>query len=340
MKKNLDNYTIIKFGKNNEIKSTKKSFCPNKYLYISSFIILLLIIIFIFSKNYEKMIFENLEQFEPDVYNNIKKIIEENRCSIMWKNQKEFLNGIVRKFKPEKIIEIGVDRGGSSAIILNAIESFKNSHLYSIDISNSSNVGYCVNHYFSQFTMKWTLFKGNIASKFMDKIGKGIDMAFFDSSHFEPGEILDFLIVLPFLKEEAIILFHDIGNQINFSGEKGTRHEWVPYIIFNLIRGKKFYPSGDNILIQDIGAIKLEKNQNRFIYDYFRALGGQWEYFLNEEHINLTRDFIKKYYDELCLSIFDEAIKFNRYFVKNNPKINYYTSEAWENKYKFKIKNN
>ena len=33
------------------------------------------------------------------------------------------------------------------------------------------------------------------------------------------------------------------------------------------------------------------------------------------------RDLIKKYYDEICLSIFDEAIKFNRYFAKNN-KIN------------------
>ena len=39
------------------------------------------------------------------------------------------------------------------------------------------------------------------------------------------------------------------------AGEKDSRHEWVPYIIFNLIRGKKLYPSVDNILLQDIGAI-------------------------------------------------------------------------------------
>ena len=31
----------------------------------------------------------------------------------------------------------------------------------------------------------------------------------------------------------------------------------------------------------------LDKNQKRYFYDYFRALGGQWEYFLNENHINL-----------------------------------------------------
>ena len=120
---------------------------------------------------------------------------------------------------------------------------------------------------------------------------------------------------------------------MNFSGEKETRHEWAPYIIFNLVRGKKFYPSGDNVIKQDIGAIILEKNQNQYIYDYFRALGGQWEYFLNEEHINIMRDFIKKYYDNLCLSMFDEAIKYNRNFVKNNPNINYYNSRAWKQKY-------
>lgn len=177
----------------------------------------------------------------------------------MWKNHREFLNGIIRKFRPKKIIEIGVANGGSSIVMLNAIQNIQNSHLYSIDLLNKNIVGLCVYKYFSQFTNKWTLFKGNIAAKFIENIGKEIDMAFLDTSHFEPGEILDFLMVLPFLKEEAIVVFHDIGFQMNFSGEKGTRHEWAPYIIFNLVRGKKFYPSGDNVIKQDIGAIILEK---------------------------------------------------------------------------------
>ena len=88
---------------------------------------------------------------------------------------------------------------------------------------------------------KWTLFKGNIVAKFIENIGKEIELEMFDTSHFEPAEILDFLMILPFLKEEAIVILHDIGNQINFTGEKDSRHECAPYIIFNLIRGKKFY---------------------------------------------------------------------------------------------------
>lgn len=180
----------------------------------------------------------------------------------MWKNHRDFLNGIIRKFKPKNIVEIGVANGGSSEVILNAIQSIQNSHLNSIDLLNEGKVGRCIYKYFSQFTKKWTLFKGNITAKFIENIGKEIDMVFLDTSHFEPGEILDFLMVLLFLKEEAIVIFHDIGFQMNFSGEKETRHEWAPYIIFNLVRIKKFYPSWDNVIKQDIGEIILEKNQN------------------------------------------------------------------------------
>ena len=34
----------------------------------------------------------------------------------MWSNQPEFLNGIIRKFKPPKVLEVGINRGGSSII--------------------------------------------------------------------------------------------------------------------------------------------------------------------------------------------------------------------------------
>ena len=129
---------------------------------------------------------------------------------------------------------------------------------------------------------------------------------------------------MPFLKEEAIVIFHDIGNQITKAGQKNTRPNLAPYIIFNIIRGKKYYQFWKNILTKDIEAIKLEKNQFKYIHDYFRTLGRQWEYFLEENHIHLIRNFIKKYYDKDCSIMFEEAIKFNRKFVKNNPvKIRY-----------------
>jgi predicted O-methyltransferase YrrM len=48
----------------------------------------------------------------------------------MWNNQREFINGVVRRFRPKKIVEIGVAEGCASSIILNAIQDLEDSHLY------------------------------------------------------------------------------------------------------------------------------------------------------------------------------------------------------------------
>jgi hypothetical protein len=210
---------------------------------------------------------------------------------------------------------------------LNAIQDLNDSHLYSIDLSDSNLIGECVNRLFPNLLPKWTLYKGNIASRFMEDIGNDIDMVLIDSAHFEPGEILDFIIVLPFLSEEAIIVIHDIANQITATNNNlwiGKRNEWAPYIIFNSIRGKIYLPSGKNLLIHDIGAKKLEINQKKYFHDYFRVLGGQWQYFPKEEYIQEMYEYFKKYYDSDCLNIFNEAVNFNRKFVKKNPKNNLY----------------
>jgi len=262
-----------------------------------------------------------LDQYETNIFYQIKQKLIENHCSDMWANQREFLNGVIRKFLPKKILEIGVNRGGSSIIILNAIKDIKNSKLFSIDLFSDKIIGKCVKEYFPELSKKWQLFTGNIASEFMEKIGKNIDLVFIDSGHWEPGEILDFLMILPFLKENAIIIFHDIANQITVSK---VRDEWAPYIIFNGIRGKKILPSGNKILTHDIGAIILENNQKKYYHDYFRLLGGQWQYFPKEIYINSLKKHFKKYYDKECLFMFNEAVVFNREFVKNNPKKAFY----------------
>jgi predicted O-methyltransferase YrrM len=183
-----------------------------------------------------------LDKYETDIYNNIKNKIIGFPCIQMWDNQREFLNGVVRRFRPKKIVEIGVAEGCGSSIILNAIQDLIGSHLYSIDLSDSNLIGECTKKLFPNLLSKWTLYKGNIAAKYMEEIGSDIDMVIIDSAHFEPGEILDFIMVLPFVNEGAVIVIHDIANQITIARNNslwvGKRNEWAPYIIFNSIRGK------------------------------------------------------------------------------------------------------
>ena len=259
----------------------------HKINYITSIGIIFLLLLFF--ELYLNILFKNdskekiyFDTFEVYKLNEIKQKLSNTNCSQMWANQKEFLNGIIRKFKPKKIVELGVYSGGSSIIILNAIDDIKDSKLYSIDLDSGDFVGECVNKYFPEFNKNWKLFKGNISTEYIETIGNNIDFALIDTAHFEPGEIMDFLMILPFLKEEAIIIFHDIANQITVSID---RNEWAPYIIFNAIRGEKYLPSGKYILKQDIGAIKLEKKKKKYYHDYFRLLGGEWQYFPKEIHI-------------------------------------------------------
>ena len=301
----------------------KKSDLKTNYKYLFLFFklnIFILSNISLFSFNYYKKNKRIFDQYDTNIYNTIKTKLIQSNCSLMGPNQREFLNGVIRKFKPKKILELGVNRGGSSIIILNAIKDLKNAKLFSIDLSSSRTIGECVPKFFQNYLNKWQLFTGNIAAKFMEKIGKNIDMVFIDTAHFEPGEILDFLMVFPFLRDKALVGFHDINLQIQYAGWNNSRNEWAPYLIFNILKGKKYLPSGKGILTKGIGFIKLEKNQLNYIYDYFRALGGQWQYFPQEEHTELMKKFIKRFYDDNCLTIFEEAVKFNRVLVKNNPK--------------------
>ena len=73
---------------------------------------------------------EDLDKFEVYFYDKIKQNIENSKCSIMWANQRQFLNGAVRKFKPKKILEVGVHFGGGSSIILNAIRDINENPSY------------------------------------------------------------------------------------------------------------------------------------------------------------------------------------------------------------------
>jgi predicted O-methyltransferase YrrM len=138
------------------------------------------------------------------IENEIKGFIE-----ILPEEQK-FFHGLIRTIKPRKIVEIGVSSGGSSVLILNAIKD-----IFSIDRSifcyknRSKKTGYLVKDKFPELMNKWTLYTGEITSKFIETIGDGIDLAFIDTMHVTPGEMLDWLMVLPFLKNESIVVFHD-----------------------------------------------------------------------------------------------------------------------------------
>lgn len=144
-----------------------------------------------------------------------------------------------------------------------------------------------------------------------------------------PGEILNFIELLPFLNENAIFVLHDI--------------------LYHFYSKKKFYPSnvylypviyGDKVLlknkngsIENMGAIFLYNNQEKHYLDYFFLLLAFWEYIPKDKVINDFRIFIQNFYKkDIYLKIFDKAVMKNKISYKNQQK--YYKENSFIKKNK------
>ena len=276
-------------------------------------------------KNNFSIDFENIEKLENidehilfQIQDKLEGFIE------MKQEERKFLNGVIRKYKPNKILEVGVAQGGSSALILNAIKEYPNSKLYSIDRSvtwyqnHNKKVGWLVKEKFPELLNKWTLYAGNNPAENLETIGNNIDLVFIDTMHVMPGEMLNFLEVLPFLKEEAIIVMHDIFIMFNHKNFKNKKLNYSNNQLICYIRGKLILPSyGDKEFSRNIGAIKLDKNQKQYYKQYFLALGNLWEYFPSQEDLIVLRAYFKKYYGENLVKIYDDAIEKNKIRFKS-----------------------
>ena len=329
----------IKF-KSVKIEGSRKSLINNLHSFsfkniliiilslLSSVIILYIIIHFIIKFNNNK----NILNFD---YSNYERniITEEMFQKSGWNLTNEeiyFINGIIRKFKPKKCLEIGVGKGDISILILNAIKDIPKSSLVSIDINtkliedHSKIIGYKVSKYFPNLSKNnWQLYTGEMPHKFLEKLNLKYDFVILDTSHTTPGEILNIIEIMPFLEENSIIIFLNLITHMKKSYIKDMDKfeiKKTPTSIFlmSTIAGKKIIKYDEKKLMENIGVIFLEKNQEKFYENYFLLLICLWENMLSDEEIYQMRLFIEKYYKkEKLINIFENAILYNKEFQKN-----------------------
>ena len=222
-------------------------------------------------------------------------------------------------------------------MILNAIKDIPDSRLISLDLNTqlyynqSKKTGYRVNQYFPELTKKWKLLTGKQPHKFLIKLKMKFDFAFLDTAHSAPGEILNFIELLPFLNENAIFVLHDILWHFN------SKIKFYPsnVYLFPVIYGDKILFKNKNGSLGNIGAIFLFNNQEKHYLDYFFLLLSFWEYIPKDNEINELRIFIKKFYKkDIYLKIFDTAVIKNKISFKNQQ--NYYKLNSFtQNKHKY-----
>lgn len=253
-------------------------------------------------------------------HNANEQYIGESTINEMSYLERCFLNGIIRQTKPKKILELGVSAGGSSAIILNAIKDFDNAKLYSVDYSkkwyrdNSKNTGFIIDEKFNNLKNKWKLYTEGTAAKFMDEIGDEIDLCLIDTMHINPGEFLDFLIVLPYLKKNAILILHDIG--LYHFDKFGVTNG----ILFSCLKGKKLsFNEGLWNSFANIGAVILDENIKDNILDYLYLLTLPFEYLPTDNDIwECQKLFSKNYEEEFVDTFMNIMLKNKQLFIERN----------------------
>ena len=315
----------------NFIPKTKKKFIII-FLLLSFLTIIPMILIYSLNNSNDLINFD---------YSNYEKniITEEMIQSASWNltNEEAFIiNGIIRKHKPKNCLEIGVGKGGISILILNAIKDIKNSLLVSIDLHHhvqddpSKIIGYKVEKYFPEVAKKrWKLLLGDMPFRFLQKLNLKFNLVIIDTSHIMPGEVLNIIEIMPFLEDNAIIIFPNLishmkkaYNIYNFNYTEIDKYiiKRTPtsILLMSTLVGKKKIIYNKNRIMGNLGFIFLEKNQEKYYENYFLLLMCIWENSLTDEEIFQMRLFIEKYYKkEKYINIFENAILYNKEYQKN-----------------------
>jgi len=239
-------------------------------------------------------------------------------------SERRFLNSLVLREKPKKVLELGVSAGGSDVVILNALKDNPQAKLYSIDIMRNyykepeKPVGFVVDNY-PKLKVRHKLYREGLACDFMDEIGGGIDCCFIDTAHNNPGEILDMVMVLPYIKDDCLIIFHDTSLHVLCCADEFHTNA----ILMSVLKGEKILPADYSDLnvydkiakkshkgfFPNIGAVKLDKNFKEQVWDLFNALIIPWAYYPSDEELLRVKKHIEKHYSKYLCDLFDNIIK-------------------------------
>jgi predicted O-methyltransferase YrrM len=162
-------------------------------------------------KNLDYPIEEYASSYVDEIYADIKEFSE------MAYQESCFLNGLVRYFKPKKILEVGVSAGASTCVLLNAIKDDPDAILHSVDWSEeyyrdpSKGSGWKAQELFPDCP-RWNLHLGvDVAEIIEDRIKGDIDFVLLDTVHAHPAETLSFLSVFPYLSKNSVVVLHDVN---------------------------------------------------------------------------------------------------------------------------------
>lgn len=251
----------------------------------------------------EKM-YNKIELIHEELLNESKELKEQIRHSEMTEFQRDFLCGMLKYKHPHKIVEIGVSAGATTAVILNYLKTINiQCEMYSVDLNET---WYRNNAYETGFVVKkYMKIASNIQHKFIlgkpipyviEEIGNDIDFLILDTVHSLPGEVLDFLICMPYLNDHAVVILHDIV--LNHIGEL---HQMACNSLFSTVRAEKWYMEEQDLHLygmSNIAAFEVSNKTKENIKDIFMSLSMKWNYLIPEDWLQEYNRILEKNYDK------------------------------------------
>lgn len=243
----------------------------------------------------------------------IKKLTE------MSPGDHKLLAHVLTTKQPKKILEIGVSAGGTTCYLLE--HASKDAVIYSVDIAkeyyqdSSKSVGYlALDFYSSKRHPDWHLFPGQDICQCIEKIGGDIDFIVLDAAHILPGELLNFIVALPFLHSTSTLFLHDLSlhmyHKIQYPGMKEARACFCTSLLFTAIPSHEKLLSDDNI--PNSGIITIERDLTiQHIYMLINMLFLDWFFLPEPRVIAETMAITRKYYNEKTADLINKAILYN-----------------------------
>ena len=230
----------------------------------------------------------------------------------MSRDDHAFISGLIKKYRPKKIVEVGVDTGGTSVLIIKSLEMIEcKSKFISVDIDvyrKGYKVGYILNKFENSGLVDHSLLTGKLLLDRMDEIGDNIDLTILDTAHKIPGEIFEFLTILPFMSKNGIILMHDINLSnlyaLDIKKVLNSFSSIATKVLFPAISGEKFY-NCDERGFNNIGAVRINEHTMPNIGNVFFTLTNIWYLEVKKEIIEKYRIYFEKYYPEEYVSFFN-----------------------------------
>ena len=245
-----------------------------------------------------------------------------------------FLCGMIRQFAPCKVVEIGVAEGGTTAVIANALSMMGGKRrLISVDLNERlfCNTQYQTGYQYEELKQHIDFSHGQVEHQFLlgktiagqiQQIGGEIDMAVIDTTHRLPGELLDFLCLLPYMRTGGVILLHDVNLNYfkTFSSDPCevllADVRMATKILLSTAKGQKYIRLRENMCM-NIGGVVPDEETVKCADDLFMMLTGTWDYRVSAEDLKEYRAVYEKHYDPMALKLFDISVEQNKIIQEN-----------------------